>query len=407
MKRLIPYSMMIALVLTLVGCGGDDGPSGPGNTDPEGSDLGKLEITSSTTGDSMDPDGYTVTVDGDSVNAVDANGTVDISELQEGSYDVELTGVRANCEVDGDNPQAVDVTGGDTESLSFDVVCEEALVNKIAYTNYTGTNKEIFLMDMDGSNSEQLTNGTDRLSYPNISPDGTKILFLKKPGGVTSNWQYFVMDADGTNQTELTTAAEGAAISTTPSASWSPDGSKILFITDRDGNPEIYKMNADGTNQEQLTDNSAKELLHNNAFSADGSKFVFASDRASGGDVNIFIADADGSNVQQVTDNSNRDSEASWSPDGSKIAFISDRDNAPKTDIFTMDTDGNNVNQLTNTSDFDGAPAWSADGGSIIFESNRNGNNNFFKIAADGSGSVNNITSTSDNERSPSVSLLQ
>ncbi|MTB24253.1 MAG: hypothetical protein F2920_11405, partial [Actinobacteria bacterium] len=68
------------------------------------------------------------------------------------------------------------------------------------------------------------------------SPDGTKIVFV-------SSSQIYVMDADGSNQTNI---SNNSSSDDTPA--WSPDGSKIAFMTDRDGNYSIYSMNPDGSN---------------------------------------------------------------------------------------------------------------------------------------------------------------
>mgnify|MGYP003726256645 CR=1 FL=1 len=84
------------------------------------------------------------------------------------------------------------------------------------------------------------------------SPDGTKIAFLSSNRGVDPN--IYVMNADGSGQTRLTNDPGPDA-----SPSWSPDGTKIAFTSDRDGNYEIYVMNADGSNQTRLTNNPADD----------------------------------------------------------------------------------------------------------------------------------------------------
>ena len=80
------------------------------------------------------------------------------------------------------------------------------------------------------------------------------------------------MNADGSNQTRLT---NNTADDYFPS--FSGDGSKIAFVSDRDGGDEIYVMNADGSNQTRLTNNTADDF--NPSFSGDGSKIAFVSDR--------------------------------------------------------------------------------------------------------------------------------
>src|SRR5205823_5669879 len=98
----------------------------------------------------------------------------------------------------------------------------------------------------------------------------------------------------------------------------------IAFVSTRDGNPEIYTMDADGSHQTRLTNHSARDLFP--SWSPDGTKIAFQSDRDKFGGVqesqpNIFVMDADGSNVTQLTTSGNA-LQPDWSPDGTKIAYI-------------------------------------------------------------------------------------
>src|SRR6185295_12955111 len=81
---------------------------------------------------------------------------------------------------------------------------------------------------------------------------GSKIVFGSSRNG--GNHDIFVMDTNGSNQTRLTT---NAAYDDQPK--WSPDASKILFMSNRDGNFELYTMNADGSSQTRLTNNLAAD----------------------------------------------------------------------------------------------------------------------------------------------------
>jgi Tol biopolymer transport system component len=116
---------------------------------------------------------------------------------------------------------------------------------KIAFSSMLDGDREIYVMDPDGSNLVKLTDNSACDVYPNWSPDGTKIAFASDRDG---NFEIYVMNADGSNQTRLT---YNQAEDTTPV--WSPDGSKIAFLSNRDGNYEIYVMNADGSEQINLT----------------------------------------------------------------------------------------------------------------------------------------------------------
>ena len=90
-------------------------------------------------------------------------------------------------------------------------------------------------------------------AFPTWSPDGTKIAFGSNSDG---NYEIYVMNADGSGQTNLT---NNSANDWYPS--WSPDGTQITFSSERDGNAEIYFMNADGSGQLRLTDNPADDEI--------------------------------------------------------------------------------------------------------------------------------------------------
>ena len=149
----------------------------------------------------------------------------------------------------------------------------------------------------------------------------------------------------------------------------------IVFVSDRDGNNEIYGMNPDGTGVVNLSRNTADDRWP--AWSADGRRIAFASDRGGGWD--LYLMGADGSGVVRVTNEPSFGVgrfQPSWSPDGTKIAFGA-RPSHPSGDIptyaiFTINLDGTGLTQLTESPDFDEfdelEPAWSPDGSKIAFK---------------------------------------
>ena len=84
---------------------------------------GRLEISVVTNGTALDIDGYGVTLDGAEVRAVQANGSVTLGEISQGSHVLELSGLAENCAVQGENPRTIVVPNGKTLSASFVVVC--------------------------------------------------------------------------------------------------------------------------------------------------------------------------------------------------------------------------------------------------------------------------------------------
>ena len=258
---------------------------------------------------------------------------------------------------------------------------------------------EIYVMEVDGKNQRRLTNHPNWDISPSWSPDGKRIAFMSDrdehvidniPGGLL-NFEIYVMDADGGNQQNLTNNPNSDS-----APSWSPDGKRIVFASDRDGNRdgnrenyEIYVMNADGNNQQRLTDNDFFDT--GPSWSPDGKQIAFMSRRAGhfigdfGLSYEIYVMDADGGNEQRLTENRKSDSSPSWSPDGKWIAFISDRkgDNV-NYEIYVMDADGGNQRRLTNNRVHDKSPSWSSDGKRIVFSSYRDGNGEIYVMDNDG-----------------------
>jgi len=221
----------------------------------------------------------------------------------------------------------------------------------------------------------RLTNNNANDLLPIWSPDGSKIVFCSNRDGKN---EIYVMDADGSNVKRLTNNLANDAI-----PRWSPDGNKIVFDSDRDGNQEIYVMDADGGNQIRLTKNGA--IDSGASWSPDGGKIAFASNRDNDYPYNfdIYVMNADGGDLKRLVEDPEYDAEPRWSPDGSAILFVTGR--TGNFDVYTMAPDGSNQKNLTADSfAADGAPAWSPDGSNIAFATNRDGNGEVYIMDADG-----------------------
>jgi hypothetical protein len=157
------------------------------------------------------------------------------------------------------------------------------------------------------------------------------------------------MNPDGTEQTRLTNY-----IRRTGSPNWSPDGARIVFNSDADGDQEIYIMNFDGSSQQRLTGNNHDDLQP--VWSPDGAKIVFRSNRD--GNWEIYTMNSDGTEQTRLTNNPGWDESPAWSPDGKKIIFPSDINSIGRQQIYVMNTDGSNLQRLTNNDEVDQAVSW-------------------------------------------------
>jgi Tol biopolymer transport system component len=251
-----------------------------------------------------------------------------------------------------------------------------------SYDVMSSLDMDIYIMDADGSNQAVFISSPEWEQSPSWSPDGKRIVF---ESDVEGNDEIYIVSIDSGVFTRLTF---NSASDNSPS--WSPDGTKIAFASDRDGDDpsdisfyEIYVMDADGGNARRLTYNSVWD--GSPSWSPDGKQIAFSSLKDGSGE--IYLMDADGGNMKNLTNNPEKeDGDASWSPDGKRIVFTSWRDNGA--DIYRMDIDGGNVRRLT----FDGAgfPAWSPDGTKIAFVSGHP--SNIYIMGTDG-GNVRDLTS--------------
>ena len=190
---------------------------------------------------------------------------------------------------------------------------------------------------------QQFTRGPWADRFASYAPDGSRMVFVSDRDGGSRLW---IMLAVGEEITPLTDAFEHLGFPV-----WSPDGKKIVYAANLpDGNIfsfKIFVMNADGSNQTQITNNPISSDT-NPSWSPDGNQIVFSSTEEWGMN-KIYVIDSNGANITLLTTDQNAIAEnPSWSPDGTKISFSSDMGGQQYgINIYIMDSDGANITRIT------------------------------------------------------------
>jgi eukaryotic-like serine/threonine-protein kinase len=218
-------------------------------------------------------------------------------------------------------------------------------------------------------NFTQLTDLPGPEYFPSLSPDGKSLIYVSRSSG---NWDIYLQRVGGRNPTNLT--KDSTADDTQPA--FSPDGERIVFRSEREGGG-IYLMGATGESARRLSD-----FGYNPVWSPDGERVLVATEsviqpstrptksqlwtiKVSDGDRHLV---AEGDALQP-----------SWSPHGDRIAYWG-RPQGGQGDIWTISADGRNAVRVTSEASMDWNPVWSPDGRYLYFCSDRTGNMNIWRI---------------------------
>lgn len=244
--------------------------------------------------------------------------------------------------------------------------------------------KEIFVMDWDGANAQQISNHKTIATSPTWSYDGKTIAysaFAYHANEKSRNLDLFTYNL-ATGRRFLVSYRKGI----NSGASFFPDNRNLLLTISNSGNPDVYKMTLDGKSMTRLTTGKGGEMNVEPVVSPDGRKIAFSSTR--GGRPHIYVMDVDGSNAKRLTFAGVYNSAPAWSPDGKRIAFAGFDSN--HFDIFVMDADGSNMSRLTTAKKTNGKmsnnedPTFSPDGRTILFRSDRTGKYQLYIVGVDG-----------------------
>ncbi len=212
--------------------------------------------------------------------------------------------------------------------------------NKIAFSTYfpENDNYDIFIMNDDGSNKQNLTNTSMYEKFPQFSPDGSYIIYQ---GWQKGKMEIFFLGLLDKNIINMTRNAKSDDIISHGNA-FSPDGQTIVFTSERDGNRNIYKMKINGSDLEQMTISEFDD--YEPVFSPDGESIVFTSERD--GNKEIYLINLLTKNIKNLSNNTGDDWNPRFYPDNQKIVFQSTRDG--NWEIYIMNLNGKNQKNLTN-----------------------------------------------------------
>ncbi len=245
---------------------------------------------------------------------------------------------------------------------------------------------QIYVADLKpDARPKMVSTGRGKCTCAYFHPDGESILFASShldpdadkpepPRGPAYSrserykWEFpehmdiFRADLDGKNLVRLTDApgydAEG---------SYSPDGSRIIFTSFRDGDAEIYIMDADGSHPRRIT--HAKGYDGGPFFSPDGQRIIYRSDRKDNDLLQIFINNPEGTAERQLTDNEDVNWGPYWHPDNRHIIYATSKHGHQNYELYLMDVENGEQERITYAEGFDGLPVFSPDGKRLMWTS--------------------------------------
>ena len=246
---------------------------------------------------------------------------------------------------------------------------------QIAFVSNRDGNKEIFVMEADGTRRKRVTSNGSVNLFPGWSEDGRSLIYTSHRAGISDLWM-------------LARAKKGRRVFSLrklPGEKYrgvfGPSDREITFVMHAAENTDLYTANVDGYGApKRLTRHRAIDVSP--SWSPDGRRIAFASDRT--GTLQIYVKDVESGALKRLTFKGKYNASPAWSPDGRWIAY------AARTghyfDIYLVDPDTRDIVQLTEHPRSEESPAWSPDSRKLVFVSDRYGRKDLFSIDLTGRG---------------------
>jgi TolB protein len=231
-----------------------------------------------------------------------------------------------------------------------------AFATRIAYVTASrggdGTRYSLLVADADGYDPRPVLNSRQPILSPSWSPDGSRLTYVTFENGAP---QIFLQEI-ATGQRQRLSAFKGL----NGAPAWSPDGKELALVLSKDGNPEIYIMNLATQNLRRITDSFAIDTEP--AWSPDGRTIVFTSDR--GGRPQLYRVSSRGGEAQRLTFEGNYNARAAFSPDGRMVAMV--HAEGGKYRVAVLELESRTLRVLTDGA-LDESPSFAPNGSMIIY----------------------------------------